>query len=163
MRNLSMSMLVASLFGANVAYAEPVIFHTETFGDQTTVTMALTSSSALLQQEYDYGVTINLVETDGTDSSVYRDNGLHKALVKCRETPGKIFVGGKEYRVVAGLMRRSMTNGKMNSGGQFACSPRSRETVHLHSSRLPLDPVGHSTRDTALIAPIFRTVRNAEP
>ncbi|HBQ33549.1 MULTISPECIES: hypothetical protein [Brucella/Ochrobactrum group] len=103
MRNLSMSMLVASLFGANVAYAEPVIFHTETFGDQTTVTMALTSSSALLQQEYDYGVTINLVETDGTDSSVYRDNGLHKALVKCRETPGKIFVGGKEYRVVAGL------------------------------------------------------------
>jgi len=30
---------------------------------------------------------------------VYRDNGLHKALVNCRQIPGKIFVGGKEYRI----------------------------------------------------------------
>ncbi len=88
MRNLSKCMLAASLFGANVAYAEPITFHTQTFSDQTTVTMAVTSSSALSQQEYDYGVTINLIETDAT-GLVYHDNGLHKALVKCREVSRK--------------------------------------------------------------------------
>ncbi len=100
MRKLSKCMLVASLFGANGAYAEPITFHTQTFSDHRTVTMAVTSSSALSQQEYDYGVTINLIETDAA-GLVYHDNGLHKALVKCREVPGKIFVGGKEYSVVA--------------------------------------------------------------
>lgn len=99
MRNLSKCMLAISLFGASVANAEPITFHTQTFSDQTTVTMALTSSSALLQQEYDFGVTIKLIETDATGSVTFQDNGLHKALVQCHAVPGKIFVGGKEYLV----------------------------------------------------------------
>jgi hypothetical protein len=99
MRCLSKGLIAALFCGTSAASAEPLVFHSETFGDQTTVTMALTSRSALLQQEYDYGVTIKLIETHGTEL-VYHDNGLHKALVKCREIPGKIFVGGKEYSVV---------------------------------------------------------------
>jgi hypothetical protein len=79
MRNLSKCILAASLFGANVAYAEPITFHTQTFSDQTTVTMAVTSSSVLSQQEYDYGVTINLIETDAK-GLVYHDNGLHRVV-----------------------------------------------------------------------------------
>jgi len=64
MRSLWKCLLAALFSGASLAAADPVVFHSETFGDQTTVTMALTSRSALLQQEYDYGVTINLVATD---------------------------------------------------------------------------------------------------
>jgi hypothetical protein len=92
--------LAASFYGAGVACADPFVFHTQTFSDQTTVTMALTSSSALSMQEYDFGVTINLVQMDGTGSVTFQDNGLHKALVQCHSQPGKIFVGGREYRIV---------------------------------------------------------------
>jgi hypothetical protein len=103
MPRLWMCMLTSAFVGGTAAYAEPLVFHSETFSDRTTVTMELTSNEALSRQDYDFGVTIKLIETDETGSVTYHDNGRHKALVQCHANPGKLFVGGREYVVTGQL------------------------------------------------------------
>jgi hypothetical protein len=85
----------------SAALAEPVEFHRQTFPDQVTVSMVLMSQAPSFRQDYDYLVTISLVETGADGALKFSDSGLHKVSVKCGPTRGKIFVGGHEYPIAS--------------------------------------------------------------
>jgi hypothetical protein len=83
----------------SAALAEPFEFHRQTFPDQVTVSMVLMSRVSASRQDYDYLVTISLIETDSDGAHKYSDRSLHKAGVKCGPVIGKVMVGGREYPV----------------------------------------------------------------
>ncbi len=101
MNGVSRILIFAAAIGTHAAFAEPIEFHRQTFSDQMTVSMVLTSQSPSLRPGYDYLATINLIETDRLGNIKFNDGGLHKVSVKCGGTFGKVFVGGREYIIMA--------------------------------------------------------------
>lgn len=101
MNIFSQTVIFATAIGTQTAFAEPIEFHRQTFSDDMTVSMVLTSQSPSLRPGYDYLATINLIETDRLGNIKFNDGGLHKVSVKCGGTFGKVFVGGREYLIAA--------------------------------------------------------------
>jgi hypothetical protein len=107
MKSGAYGITLSAMIAANAALAEPVEFHRQTFSDQMTVSMVLTSQSPSLRQGYDYLVTINLIETDSSGKLKFNDGGLHKVSVKCGGAFGKVFVGGREYPIAVKAYSRN--------------------------------------------------------
>lgn len=90
--------LTAGAFAASSAAAEPLIFHTAHFDDDTVVNLGLVSNRMTELPGFDYDVLISLSKTAATSGAAYRDPGKHRALVRCND-PAKVSVGGVDYQI----------------------------------------------------------------
>lgn len=82
--------------------AERLPFHISHFQDDVTVNLTVTSLQTSPVQDYDFDVTIGLMEFDSAGSIRYIDQGSHDVSVKC-DSPGKVFVGGAVYVPTKGV------------------------------------------------------------
>lgn len=98
MHSVVSSLAIEVLFLSSVAVAEPLVFHSARFTDNTIVNLSLVGSRTAPGADYDYDVVITLSETDAAGGVLYRDPGRHKALVKC-DSPAKVAVRGVDYAV----------------------------------------------------------------
>ncbi|ASQ14985.1 hypothetical protein CDO22_34195 (plasmid) [Sinorhizobium meliloti] len=98
MHSVVSSVAIEVLFLSSVAAAEPFIFHSARFADNTVVNLSLAGSRTAQGADYDYDVVITLSETNATGGVVYRDPGRHRALVKCN-SPAKVAVRGVDYAI----------------------------------------------------------------
>lgn len=97
MRNL-VPTLAIGLFSVAQAAAEPLVFHTAHFNDDTVVSLGLVSNQAAQRPGYDYDVLISLSSRHEADGAIYNDRGRHRALVRCGD-PAKVSVRGVDYPV----------------------------------------------------------------
>lgn len=88
------SATVLPLEPAQCAERRP--FHVSTFDRGVTVNLTITSVVTSLASEYDFDVTIGLIELNGEGAVQYLDVGRHGARVNCAGR-GKVFVGGTVY------------------------------------------------------------------
>ncbi len=98
MRAFVLTLAVGVLSTLNAVAAEPLIFHTAHFDDDTVVNLGLVSSHSTERVGYDYDVLISLSQRDATRGSAYIDPGKHRAFVKCSD-PAKVSVRGVDYPV----------------------------------------------------------------
>ncbi|MBP1860277.1 hypothetical protein J2Z75_003798 [Rhizobium herbae] len=98
MRAFVLTLAIGLLSALSAVAAEPLIFHTAHFDDDTVVNLGLVSNHATERAGYDYDVVISLSQGDATGGSVYIDPGKHRALVKCSD-PAKVSVRGIDYAV----------------------------------------------------------------
>lgn len=97
MRNLVLTLAVG-LFAVAQAAAEPLVFHTAHFDDDTVVSLGLVGNQVAQRPGYDYDVVISLSSKHDTDGAIYNDPGKHRALVRCGD-PAKVSVRGVDYPV----------------------------------------------------------------
>lgn len=97
MRAFVLTLAVGVLFALGAVAAEPLIFHSEHFEDNTVVNLGLVSNRATDQNGYDYDVLISLSQGHASGSA-YIDPGKHRAFVKCSD-PAKVSVRGIDYPV----------------------------------------------------------------
>ncbi|EHS51621.1 hypothetical protein PDO_5117 [Rhizobium sp. PDO1-076] len=76
--------------------AERQPFHVSHFDRGVTVNLTITSVMTSLASEYDFDVTIGLIELNGEGAVQYLDDARHGARVNCAGR-GKVFVGGTAY------------------------------------------------------------------
>lgn len=76
--------------------AERRPFHVSQFERGVTVNLTITSVVTSLASEFDFDVTIGLIELNGEGAVQYLDDGRHGARVNCAGR-GKVFVGGTAY------------------------------------------------------------------
>lgn len=79
-----------------VQCAERRPFHVSQFDRGVTVNLTITSVVTSLASDYDFDVTIGLIELNGEGAVQYLDDGRHGARVNCAGR-GKVFVGGTTY------------------------------------------------------------------
>ena len=104
MRSFLLALSAVALAASIAAAAEPLIFHTANFGDDTVVSLGLVGNRLADQADYDYDVLISLSQKHHKSGDVYSDPGRHRALVKCSD-PATISVGGVDYTVSTSLAR----------------------------------------------------------
>ena len=92
MRNLVLTLAIG-LFSVAQAAAEPFVFHTAHFDDDTVVSLGLVGNQVAQRPGYDYDVVISLSSKHDTDGAIYNDPGKHRALVRCGD-PAKVSVRG---------------------------------------------------------------------
>lgn len=97
MRNLVLTLAIG-LSSAGQAWAEPLVFHTAHFDDDTVVSLSLVDNQAAQRPGYDYDVVISLSSRHDRDGSIYNDPGRHRALVRCGD-PAEVSVRGVDYPV----------------------------------------------------------------
>lgn len=98
MRRLVTALVGGVLSASNLAAAEPAVFHSERFSDDTVVSLALAGNSAAPMPGYDYDVVISISSKRDADGAVYNDPGRHRALVRCSD-PAKVSVRGVDFPV----------------------------------------------------------------
>jgi len=98
MRSVALFLAIEVLLVSSAAAAEPIVFHTAHFGDDTVVNLSLVGNQAAERVGYDYDVLILLSETNGRGDAVYSDPGKHRALVRCNP-PEAVAVRGVDYPV----------------------------------------------------------------
>lgn len=98
MRAFVLTLAVGVLSALSAVAAEPLIFHTAHFDDDTVVNLGLVSNHSTERAGYDYDVLISLSQSDATSGSAYIDPGKHRAFVKCSD-PAKVSVRGVDYPV----------------------------------------------------------------
>lgn len=94
----SLSLLLVALVATPASAAEPMVFHTSSFADSTTVQLRVLGSSLSLNGAYDYDIVIGLIQTDAIGANFYEDSGKHRAKVSCGE-PAYIGVGETNYPI----------------------------------------------------------------
>ncbi len=104
MRSFLLTLSAVALSASITTAAEPLIFHTANFGDDTVVSLGLVGNRHSDQADYDYDVLISLSQKHYKSGDVYSDPGRHRALVKCSD-PAKISVSGVDYAVSTSLTR----------------------------------------------------------
>ncbi|NKL81172.1 hypothetical protein GFL84_08085 [Rhizobium leguminosarum bv. viciae] len=82
---------------SNAKAAEPLIFHTAHFDDDTVVSLGVLSNHTAERAGYDFDVLISLSQ-DNAAGAGYSDPGKHRAFVKCGD-PAKVSVRGIDYPV----------------------------------------------------------------
>lgn len=97
MRNLVLTLAIG-LFSTAQALAEPLVFHTEHFNDNTVVSLGLASNHIAQRPGYDYDVRISVSSKHDENGAIYNDPGKHRALVRC-DDPAKVSVRGVDYPV----------------------------------------------------------------
>lgn len=90
--------LTAGVVTASSVAAEPLIFHTAHFDDDTVVSLGLVSNRMTGLTGYDYDVLISLLQIHAGSGAAYSDSGKHRALVKCAD-PATVSVGGIDYPI----------------------------------------------------------------
>jgi hypothetical protein len=90
--------LAMGVLSASNAAAEPLIFHTAHFDDNTVVSLGLVSNHTAERAGFDYDVLISLSQGGVASGTVYSDPGKHRAFVKCSD-PAKVSVRGIDYPV----------------------------------------------------------------
>jgi hypothetical protein len=98
MRAFVLTLAVGVLTALSAVAAEPLIFHTAHFDDNTVVNLGLVSNHTTERTGYDYDVLISLSQGDAASGSAYTDPGKHRAFVKCSD-PAKVSVRGIDYPV----------------------------------------------------------------
>ena len=98
MRAFVLTLAVGVLTALSAVAAEPLIFHTAHFDDNTVVNLGLVSNHTTERTGYDYDVLISLSQGDAASGSAYTDPGKHRAFVKCSD-PAKVSVRGIDYSV----------------------------------------------------------------
>lgn len=104
MRSLLLTLSAGALSASIGTAAEPLIFHTANFGDDTVVSLGLVSNHPAEQAEFDYDVLISLSQRHYKSGDVYSDPGRHRALVKCSD-PAKVSVRGVDYAIPTSVTR----------------------------------------------------------
>lgn len=104
MRSLLLTLSAGVLSASIATAAEPLIFHTENFADDTVVSLGLVGNRLSDQAEYDYDVLISLSQKHFKSGDVYSDPGRHRAFVRCSD-PAKVSVRGVDYAVSISLAR----------------------------------------------------------
>lgn len=79
-----------------VQCAERRPFHVSQFDRGVTVNLTITTVVTSHVSEYDFDVTIGLIELNEEGAVQYIDDGRHGARVSCAGR-GKVFVGGSTY------------------------------------------------------------------
>jgi hypothetical protein len=77
--------------------AEPFVFYTADFPDETSVSLRVLSERALPREQDDFEVTIGLSHTSAGRASTFIDRGNHRARIRCE--PASVSVGGQTYLV----------------------------------------------------------------
>ena len=98
MRACVLALAAGMLTALSAAAADPMIFHSEHFGDNTVVNLGLFSNRAADRAGYDYDVQISLFQVKRADGTAYVDPGKHRAFVKCSD-PATVSVRGIDYPV----------------------------------------------------------------
>lgn len=98
MRVFVLSLAVGVMSALGAVAAEPLIFHSEYFDDDTVVNLGLVSNLATERAGYDYDVLISLSQSNKTNHPAYVDPGKHRAFVKCSD-PATVSVRGIDYPV----------------------------------------------------------------
>ena len=71
-------------------------FHTAEFPDSKTISLTITASVVSEDLEYDYDVSIGLIEHGTGGGAIFVDSGTHVVRVRC-EAPSAVLVGGSVY------------------------------------------------------------------
>lgn len=95
-RTILMMPFAMAVSAIQAQSAERPPFHVSHFQDNVTVNLAVTSLQISPVRDYDFDVTIGLIEFDSAGTIKYIDQGSHDVRVKC-ERPGKVFVGRAVY------------------------------------------------------------------
>ena len=81
----------------NSAVAEPVLFHSQVFADQATVSLFLSDPAPSGQFGGDVKVTVALSRSDD-QGHIFADQGRHVATVRCA-APAKVTLRGRDFLI----------------------------------------------------------------
>ena len=104
--------------------AEQLIFYTASFPDATSVQLSVVGDTVFHEKEYDFEVTIGLVETDARGAIKYVDRGSHHARIRCA-APAYVSVGTRKYPVGAALRDPQRRDWKQDLWTAFCAVPSS--------------------------------------
>ena len=98
MSRLCIVMIAASIAASDAQAQERMPFHVATFADSRTVSLAIVSSAASTDRQFDFDVRIGLTELGSGGTPVFIDKSAHGVHVRC-EAPAAVKVGGAVHLV----------------------------------------------------------------
>lgn len=104
--------------------AERLIFYTANFPDATSVQLSILNNSVSRDEDYNFDVSIGLVETDASGAIRYEDTGKHRARVRCNY-PAHVSVGARRYPIEMPPIRSAPDDWKVNLWITFCAAPSS--------------------------------------
>ena len=93
-------VIVAGVMAVGVAHAEPRVFYTAHFADQTSIQMTVIGDGVPKEGGYDFDVSIGLAKINATGATTFFDSTRHQARIRCAE-PAYVGFGDHRFQVHA--------------------------------------------------------------
>lgn len=93
-------VVVAGVMVVGMAQAEPRVFYTEHFPDQTSIQMSIIGDGVPEEGGYDFDVSIGLAKINATGTMTFFDSSSHYAQIRCAE-PAYVGFGDHRFQVQA--------------------------------------------------------------
>ncbi|NKL78146.1 hypothetical protein [Rhizobium leguminosarum] len=97
MRRVLLSLILFTQ-SASISAASGLAFHTASFGGSRSISLSLAEGGPARDPAFDFDVVITLSEFDGGGSVLYRDEGRHKASVRCI-SPAMVRINSADYAI----------------------------------------------------------------
>lgn len=91
-------VVVAGVMVAGAANAEPRVFYTAHFADQTSIQMSVIGDGAAQAGGYDFDVSIGLAKVNASGAITFFDSSHHHARIRCA-APAYVGFGDHQFPV----------------------------------------------------------------
>jgi hypothetical protein len=95
-------VVLSGVMVAGAAQAEPRVFYTAHFPDQTSIQMSVVGEGVASEGGYDFDIAIGLAKISETGEMIFFDSSRHQARIRCAE-PAYIAFGDHQFPMYAAL------------------------------------------------------------